>query len=381
MNIAYINKTQLMANMPSTVFSTLNAYAIAENGHDVTLIFKEPKNNKTKEFDFKAIFEMPALNNFRTIALSDRFLFIKSNESFYRNVVNWFKSSKRKWDVVITRDPGCLPYLLELRDILHCKIFYQSHNFYIDPELQPDQNKINKRKFQKNEIEYIPKLDGLLTITEAQKTLYDKYVATPIFVSKPGVGEIYKPKDNFSWKIIMYSGSFQKKKGIETLISAFSRLRVGGAKLLLAGGRNKREIKHVKNIVRAKDLVDYVVVTGWLNYAELKRHAQDATVGAAPLADTFYNRNLTAPSKIFDYFACGVPVVASDLPAVRELVDDGKNGLLVPADDESALTNAIEKILTEKSLYAKLSRGSHKTARASLWKDRAKEMIDFIIGV
>jgi glycosyltransferase involved in cell wall biosynthesis len=54
--------------------------------------------------------------------------------------------------------------------------------------------------------------------------------------------------------------------------------------------------------------------------------------------------------------ACGVPVVASDLSGIPELVEDGKQGLLVPPGDAVALADALEKLAASPALRAQLGR-------------------------
>ena len=51
------------------------------------------------------------------------------------------------------------------------------------------------------------------------------------------------------------------------------------------------------------------------------------------------------PSKMFEYWACGRPVIASNLPPIRPFLSDGKNGLLFDPSSPSALAQAISSLL------------------------------------
>jgi len=60
------------------------------------------------------------------------------------------------------------------------------------------------------------------------------------------------------------------------------------------------------------------------------------------------------PVSVLEAFACGTPVIASDLPSLREWIGDGQSGLLVPVGDAEALTRAIIRLLTDRLLYSRI---------------------------
>ena len=76
-----------------------------------------------------------------------------------------------------------------------------------------------------------------------------------------------------------------------------------------------------------------------------------ASVGLAPLRD-LPNYSNSQPTKVLEYLAVGLPVVASDLPGTRELVAGLDAVSLVPPDDPDALAAAISEIRTTANLAA-----------------------------
>ncbi len=359
--------------MPSTVFSMLNAYSFAQHGHDVTIILKSPAG--PINYDFESFFNLPKLNNFHIIDLSDTGLRIQNNEIFYRRA-NKFIQFNASPDVILTRDPGYLPFLYQLKRKLQVKIFYQSHNFYLNTDLQPDQKKINQKKYQRYEKKYIPKLDGLFTLNQSQKKLYEQYTSVPIYSVIPGLQNIFDSKDNFNNKLVAYSGSLLMKKGVDLLLHAFARLKKKSAKLVLIGGRHDREIEPVLRLAEELNITDRIKITGWISYAAVQKYLKKATVGILPLKDTFYNRYLTAPSKLFDYIAHGIPVIASDLPAIRD-IDESHNSLIyTKPENVKQLTSKIDELLNNQNLYSDYSNRSHQLAKNYLWKNCGKRMLD-----
>lgn len=62
------------------------------------------------------------------------------------------------------------------------------------------------------------------------------------------------------------------------------------------------------------------------------------------------------PTVLLEALALGRPVVSTDLPGVTEIVDDGKNGLLVPQRDAAALAAAMERLISDGKLHSTLGR-------------------------
>jgi len=70
------------------------------------------------------------------------------------------------------------------------------------------------------------------------------------------------------------------------------------------------------------------------------------------------------PKTLLEAAACGVPMVATDVPGCREVVVDGRNGLLVPARDASALADAIERLVSEPATRREMGRAARADAVA-----------------
>jgi glycosyltransferase involved in cell wall biosynthesis len=68
------------------------------------------------------------------------------------------------------------------------------------------------------------------------------------------------------------------------------------------------------------------------------------------------------PMSLLEAAACGLPMVATDVPGCRELVKDGETGFLVPADDATALAQAIERLAISKELRVRMGVSARKSA-------------------
>lgn len=82
----------------------------------------------------------------------------------------------------------------------------------------------------------------------------------------------------------------------------------------------------------------------------------------------------TSPIKLFEALAAGRPIVATDLPSTRELLQDGRDALLVPPDDALALAAAIRRLLADRGLAERLARRAFESAPRYSWDARAAKL-------
>jgi glycosyltransferase involved in cell wall biosynthesis len=100
-----------------------------------------------------------------------------------------------------------------------------------------------------------------------------------------------------------------------------------------------------------------------------------------PLPDEPVARLFTSPLKLFDYMAAGVPIVASDLPALREVLRHEENALLARPGDPDAFAAAVRRLLADPVLAARLGRQARADVDGYSWDARAHALLDFFGGV
>jgi glycosyltransferase involved in cell wall biosynthesis len=105
--------------------------------------------------------------------------------------------------------------------------------------------------------------------------------------------------------------------------------------------------------LRERGLTRLVVFTGARPHEEVVALIGQFDVALAPYAHldhAFY----FSPLKLFEYMACGVPVVAAASGQIVEVVHDGETGLLYPPGDLEALTAACDRLLADSALRQRL---------------------------
>jgi glycosyltransferase involved in cell wall biosynthesis len=148
-------------------------------------------------------------------------------------------------------------------------------------------------------------------------------------------------------RYLLYFGALQPWQGIDTALRALARLRdLEDLELVVCSSVHRRRAKPYRKLAEKLEVAERVRWHFALPEEELAPWREHAELSLAPLRDCTRNTAQgSAPLKLLESMASGTPVVASDLPAVRELVADGEHGRLVHPDRPGELARAIRVLL------------------------------------
>lgn len=152
---------------------------------------------------------------------------------------------------------------------------------------------------------------------------------------------------------LIFVGRFVPVKGLRLLIEALSRLadELPGLTLTLVGDGEDRAVIEAA----AAPLGDRVRFTGYLSQDAVARELKSADIAVLP---SFAEG---VPVFLMEALASGLPVIATRVAGVGELVEDGTSGRLVPPGDVDALTDAVRALATDPERRATM--GAHGRAR------------------
>lgn len=294
----------------------------------------------------------------------------------------------RKAEFIYSRDPEFLFVLSLIKPSWRPRMYYEAHTF--------PGSRLGKRL----RLWVGKRIGGLIVITHKLKELYielgvsqEKILVAPdgvdlsLFEGLPSKEECRRrlglPLDR---PIIGYVGRFHTmgmEKGIPELVQAMAHLPPldGREPLLLCVGGPMDAVPDYFDLARhvgvSKDRLQFVDRVP-NNEVPLWMRAFD--VAAAPFPGSEHYAYFMSPLKIFEYMASGRPIVASDLPSLREVLTDGENAVLVEPGDPKALAEGIRTILDDPTLASRLAVQARRDVTAYTWKQRAEKIMGFIGG-
>jgi glycosyltransferase involved in cell wall biosynthesis len=155
--------------------------------------------------------------------------------------------------------------------------------------------------------------------------------------------------------VVVFVGRLDRQKRVHVLIEAFAKIaaRRPGARLAVVGEGVERA--PLESLARERGLLGKSVFFLGVR-PDVPNVLRAASVFVLPSAQEGMSNAL------LEAFAAGAPIVATDIPGNRDMVRDGREGLLVPADDAPALERALERLLEDKSLAGRLGRAARERA-------------------
>jgi len=179
--------------------------------------------------------------------------------------------------------------------------------------------------------------------------------------------------------VILYIGTLADWQGLRVLIDAMPKvLAEKAAHLKIVGRGRSRQRKALLKQIRKLGLEGHVSLETAVPHHEIPGVMAAADLCVAPLG--YNDRNVTqgcCPIKVIEYMGAGRPIVASNLPVVRELVREGVDALLFTPDDPDDLARQALRLLTDERLARQLASSAAERARAKFtWQAAQKRLLE-----
>ncbi len=362
-------KPRIIVSVTNDLFTDQRVRKVCEflisQNYEVTLLGRRLKSSKT----------MPS-----TPYKTKRFpLWFTKGALFYAtyNLRLFFYLIFHKADVLLSNDLDTLYANHWARKFKrNCRLIYDSHEYYIGvPEL------ISRPKIQKIwrfiEKKTVPKVDVMYTVNESIAAMYRHEYGREIKVVRNisdfnGLGELKTRQElglpeNVSIVIIQGAG-INIDRGAEELLEAIQL--VENAQLIFVGDGDV--IPQLKEKVKRNRWEEKVLFFGKRSYDELMAFTRLAAIGIAMDKDTNVNYRFSLPNKIFDYIHANVPLLVSDLPEIRRIVEGYDIGLVCPSHDPEVIANFLRRMLSEKEAHEKMKINLKRAAQELTWANECE---------
>lgn len=285
-----------------------------------------------------------------------------------------------KADILLSNDLDTLPANYLASKIKRIPLVYDSHEYFTGvPEL------VNRPKVQRiwKRIEgmILPGIQHAYTVNESIAGLYrNEYnVAFESIRNVPEPRRFPKrdkelirrefnlPADK---KIVILQGAgINIQRGAEEAVLAMQYLE--NVLLLIVGGGDVLPV--LKKMVTEHHLSDKVRFEGKKPPGELSFYTESADLGLSLDKDTNLNYRFSLPNKLFDYIHAGIPVLASNLPEVRKIVEGYGIGSIAESHDPKELAAKMNNMLHDPSNADQLKKNLEKAADELNWdRERIK---------
>lgn len=283
-------------------------------------------------------------------------------------------------DVYYTRDSLTASLLVLLRKVSISTVIYEAHRFP------------SSRLGLELSRWLVNKLDGIVVLTNFLATRYlelgipEKRISVvPDAVDLQDFGVFSKSAArqhlgiDESIFVVMYVGHMYHWKGVDTLVEAATRLS-DNEQIWLIGG-TPEELPRIEQLAKQLELTN-IHLAGYVPYEHISTYMAAADVLVIPNSGDYdISRFYTSPIKLFEYMAAKRPIVASNLPSLREIIVHDETALLVQPDNPISLAIAIQRLQSDSHLSSRLVDNATVLVSKHTWSGRSQRILEFIDSV
>ena len=298
---------------------------------------------------------------------------------YYRR--SWQAIKDEPADVYHSHDLTTLPigYIAKRRS--GGQLVYDSHELFTEVS---GLGSFERRIFHFLEKRLIHRADGVVTVSESiAQELSNRYGVAlpniimncpPRLVLKLGYYKSTLRKKlglNDTVPIILFVGGYSPGRGLHNLILSAHHINEG---IVVFMGWGKLE-EELKDLVREEDLGDRVLFARPVPPDDVVREITSASLGVAITQFVCLNNYYGSPNRLFEYVNAGLPVVGSNFPEVKRIVEGYRLGKTFDPEDPRDIAAAINWVLLDKKRYEEMKQNALKAAEIFNWKNEAKKLL------
>ncbi|MBA2302939.1 MAG: glycosyltransferase family 4 protein [Acidobacteria bacterium] len=382
MRVLYFADIRFPLERANGIQTMETCFALAERGHTVHLVVKPDTQSPPRDpFEFYGLPGTSSLIIERANVPAGAGLAARVG---YLSFVFGRAFGKARADIIMTRDLGVASALLRIPNGMRPRLVFESHGYAPDvaaalPDLVATARPASAaklRRLAKKEASVWATADGYLTITRALAADLERRHGTrsrlgviPDGVRLPARAPSPPPDE----PVAAYAGHLYAWKGVDVLLQAIAQVP-GIAGLIVGGHAAESDLARVKQLATDLGISDRVTFTGLVEPSRVMAHLARATMLVLPNPASAISTNFTSPLKLFEYMASGRAIVASDLPSIREVLQHGRDALLVEPGNPAAIAAALRTLAADKPLAERLARTALDGAASYTWARRAERL-------
>ena len=291
---------------------------------------------------------------------------------------------------------------IKQREIVHChdyhplpailiaKFFYRSKFYVIYDAHEFESQKLGLGKFSRLAINTLEKIssrfiDGFITVSGSILEMYQNlFPEIPkILILNCPVQENLDVWNKFDSSLslrsgsvkCLYQGGFIPYRGIPELLEASSESQFKDINFIFMGhgGMTDAGKNLERKIVSMSETHANIHHVQSVPMKELLAYTSSATIGCVLTVDNCLNHKYSLPNKFFEYAMAGLPILVSDLPEMRKLVEEYDCGVVCDSISPDGIVRGLSKLLARD--LKKLGKNARKMAEAHSWEVQEKKLL------
>ena len=353
------------------------AISLSKSGYDLT-VFGLWKIGLLEE-ETKQGFNVKRIKLFSSSLKGSIGRFIKFIE--FSCKVSW---KIKKMDVVHCHDYHPLPAMLLAILLFRSKfrVIYDAHEYESQKLGLGEISKLAIRVLEKISSNFV---DGFITVSGSIMERYEnpflKIPKTLILNCPPYEKELESNRFQSLLSIpngvtnCLYQGGFIPHRGIEQLTQAFCNDEMKDVNIILMGhgGMTQAGQDLEKRIIDLSIKQTNIYHVKSVPMHELLSFTSSASVGVCLTIDNCLNHRYSLPNKFFEYAMAGLPILVSDLPEMRKLVEKYNCGVICESITPKGIAKGIKKLLDQD--LEKLGKNARKMAEDHSWEMQEKKLL------
>ena len=285
--------------------------------------------------------------------------------------------------IFFAEDIYTLPFAVIFGKLKRVKIFYDSR------ELFGFLAGLKERKFVQSfwktvEKFFIKHADQIITTGSMDSDVLKEMYGVTNTVVVRNLPRFYKPvqktdlrtqlrisKDK---KILLYQGVILKGRGIEKIFDILPEMSEL-VFVLIGGGEFEN---YYKNLAVELNVIDQVFFVGKFSQEDLPKLTPSADVGISLIENISKSYYYALPNKLFEYIMAEVPVVVSNLPQMKEIVDKFNVGFAVDPENKDELITALKNLTSDELQYKKFQQNCKKASEELNWENEAGNLLELL---
>ncbi|MCI4625458.1 MAG: glycosyltransferase [Candidatus Magnetoovum sp. WYHC-5] len=358
-----IVNTSFAVAMAGQSVKLIGGYQMGIDGGDINRFFNIlPNPNLQYKF-------LPVLRkNFWLVPFS-------SNKPYELTLLSYLILNRAR-GVLFVRHPKLAVFLLKTKALFNMPVIFEAHEIFH----YSAKNKKTAHILKAMEAFIYERSDGIIAISSFLRDEIREIFAVykkPISVITNAVKDEQIGEVSISQKLtgeyLFYCGSFYPWKGVDIAIRALRYLPK--ERLLIVGGGKRAE--ELNRLAREEGVNHRVTFTGMVAQRDVAAYMSKAKVALIPNLPHSPSMH-SSPLKMFEYMAAEVPIVASNLPGISEVLENQESAVLFEAGSVDGLVSALSLVLNNPAYATSIAKNAKILAQRYTYSQRAQLIVHFI---